>query len=233
MSTFNLFMSTGAGPAAACKMFDEQDNILPGSEQPAAAASGPLDWWHDPSRGARSLSDWTIEVSVEGPVSGGGGLAAESGGDGQTARRRDDEKSIRLYHCHKTSLAVGPRACGYFTQLFCGVGDGLAEHGSRVSQIELQASAAAAMPAFLDYVYNKGKLAASSANAAALVSLARYFQAAVAFKAAMTFVTADIKTANAAHYLAEAELYSLDKVWWPISALRASEAPLWCRIDRR
>jgi hypothetical protein len=191
----------------ACE-FDEQDDILPGSEQTAAAAgAGPLDWWHDPLRGSQSLSDWTIEVSIEGPVS----TAEMSGAGGRTARRRDDEKSSRLYHCHKTSLAVGPRACGYFTQLFCGVG-GLAEHGSRVSRIELQASAAAAMPVFLDYVYNKGELAASSANAAALVSLAQYFQAAAAYNAAMKFVRADMQTANAAHYLAEAELYSLDKV---------------------
>jgi len=55
------------------------------------------------------------------------------------------------YHCHKTALGVGPRSLPYFEQIF--QGSGLAEHAVGTSKIELQTSAAEAMPGLLDFVY--------------------------------------------------------------------------------
>ena len=85
-----------------------------------------LSWRESPET---SLADWTLKIVV-----------ADSSG------RRATE-----YHCHKTALGVGPRSLPYFERIF--QGSGLAEHAVGTSEIELQASAADAIPVLLDYVY--------------------------------------------------------------------------------
>jgi hypothetical protein len=142
-----------------------------------------LSWRESPET---SLADWTLKIVV-----------ADSSG------RRATE-----YHCHKTALGVGPRSLPYFERIF--QGSGLAEHAVGTSEIELQASAADAIPVLLDYVY-QGTLEATTGNAAALMYLARYFHGQAAFTAVQDFIQKDLNYKTAPTYFAEATLYSLEK----------------------
>ena len=140
-----------------------------------------LSWRESPET---SLSDWVVRVVVPG--------------------RRAAE-----YHCHKTVLGVGPRSLPYFERIFRTAG--LAEHAVGRSELELEASAADAMPAFLDFVYT-GSLKATTASATAFLYLARYFHGESAFTVAMDFMQTDLSYHTAPVYLVEATLYSMEKV---------------------
>jgi hypothetical protein len=144
-----------------------------------------LSWRESPET---SLADWTLKIVV--------------------AQADSSERRATEYHCHKTALGVGPRSLPYFERIF--QGSGLAEHAVGTSEIELQASAADAIPVLLDYVY-QGTLEATTANAAALMYLSRYFHGHAAFTAVQDFIQKDLNYKTAPIYLAEATLYSLEK----------------------
>ena len=66
-----------------------------------------------------------------------------------------------------------------------------------------QASACAAMPAFLDYVYGSVELATDSSNAVALMALANYFCNPAVFEQALEFIRRDLTVETAVQYLIE------------------------------
>ena len=160
-----------------------------------AAPAAPLCWRDDPQT---SLSDWVIRVETPGATGTG------------------------TYHVHKNMLAIGIRRSEYFTRLFTGAGaSGLVENVQGGSTITLEASAAEAFPAFLDFMY-KGELALSDASAMALLHLASYFRNPPLHNEVAKYVQcalegepgsdAGVRAAQVAPlFLAEASHYTLDK----------------------
>ena len=92
------------------------------------ASSQPLSWRLDP---AVSLSDWIIEVRETGSSS----------------------RKAAVYHCHRSILSVGPRACKYFTRLFAPSSRHFSEASTSTTQLTLHDTAAEAFPVFLDFIY--------------------------------------------------------------------------------
>ena len=152
------------------------------SEAAEAAPSKLLSWRDDPEE---SLSDWTIVVS--------------SAGEEFT------------YHVHKAMLAAGAQPSDYFKSVFTGGGSGMREGSSQTTRLDLEDSAAAAFPAYLDFVYT-GELAVTSESATALLHLAGSLRCHQLHNVVTQFMQDDLCGKNAALYLAEAERYSLEKV---------------------
>ena len=90
-------------------------------------------------------------------------------------------------------------------------GTGMREGQNRTSRLQLEDSAAAAFPTYLDYAYT-GELHAQSASATALLHLASYLRCRALHSAVTEFMQDDLDESSAALYFAEAELYSLEKV---------------------
>jgi hypothetical protein len=163
-------------------------------EEPPEAAV--LCWRMDPGE---SLSDWTIEI------------ISKPGGD----------TKVDTYHCHKTTLAVGPRQSDYFAHLMQN-GDRFAEGQSNTSRIELEAPAAEAFPVLLDFMYNQNKsLAANSENAAALHYLGQYFGIRRLRWEARQFWTSDLTILNCGTYYDHARMFQDDKLLASISEMCA------------
>jgi len=117
---------------------------------------------------------------------------------------------IQHYHVHKAILSVGPRRSDYFSTLF--KQNHLSEFESNTSRINLEASAADAFPAILDFVYTEKKVKFSTKNATAIRHLAHYFGIRSLWKLASTFIRGDFSLETAATYLTESILYHDEKL---------------------
>jgi len=137
-----------AAAAAAAATEEEEvaydSDLEPPPEDPVTVSS----WRLDPDE---SLSDWTIEIVVNGT-------------------------SHATYHVHKHVLVVGPRKSGYFVRLFA-EGGRFAEAANSKSRIELEPLAAEYFPQLLDYLYFPDRDAEfDTDNTVALYSMANYFE---------------------------------------------------------
>ena len=120
------------------------------------------------------------------------------------------------YHLHKVNLAVGPRSCEYFTQLFQrhkrrrNEDDELSQHS-----IELPISCLNALPVFFDYIYALhayNKVQATTKTAVAIRYLGTVFGNRSVFNWAADFIQNDLRPETAITYLLEAELYRQKKL---------------------
>ena len=166
--------------------FGQYDGDAPEEEEPQA-----LSWRED---GEKSLSDWTIVVKVSSPV---------------VASRFTGISDLEKYPVHKNFLGAGERPCEYFKRIFRGGAASMREGASQTSELELDVSAAAAFPVFLDFVYS-GKLDAATELATALFHLARYLRCHTLHKAMEAFMRKDLTPKTAPIYLSEATSYSLE-----------------------
>mmetsp|Transcript_58333 Transcript_58333/g.132105 ORF Transcript_58333/g.132105 Transcript_58333/m.132105 type:complete len:440 (+) Transcript_58333:19-1338(+) len=145
--------------------------------------AAPLTWRLSPTV---SLSDWEIRV-----------------------KRKGSSAKPKSYHCHRNILGVGPRGCTYFVKLF--KPQTFAEGGAAASELTLEDTAAAAFPAFLDYVYT-GDLSIDTASAVALLDLSNYLRCQAAFAEVQDFLRGDLCAATSVLYIKEASKYAADKV---------------------
>ena len=153
------------------------------SEATGEPPSKKLSWRDDPEE---SLSDWTIVVSSAGEES--------------------------TFHVHKAMLAAHhAQQSDYFKTEFAGSVSSLFMASSNRTRLDLEDSAAAAFPAYLDFVYT-GELAVTSESATALLHLAGSLRCHQLHNVVTQFMQDDLCGKNAALYLAEAERYSLEKV---------------------
>jgi len=112
-----------------------------------------LTWRDDPED---SLSDWTIEITVDGKIYG-------------------------CYHVHRAILAVGAKKGTYFASLFKNNKANYVESETNTSRIELEILAAQAVPAMLDFMYSSWNpkedrdFCFTSKNVASLHHLGMYF----------------------------------------------------------
>jgi hypothetical protein len=178
-------------PAAAHKKARHDDSD---EESPEAEVLG---WRMDP---AKSFSDWTIEI---------------------VSKPGDETTKVDTYHCHKTTLAVGPRRSDYFAHLLQN-GDRFAEGQSNTSRIELEALDAEAFPELLDFMYNQNSsLAVNSENAAALHSLGHYFGIRRLNWEVRQFWTSDLSILNSGTSYEHARMFQDDKLLASISKMCA------------
>lgn len=215
-------------------------HIVGGGRRSAAADDGyrdppPLSWRLDPDE---SLSDWTLTVASTESVpcsprrrnvtanASSDGCDADNYADSQLEDLVDSmSPPARKYHVHRAQLAVGPRRSDYFATLFKNrrrmmrdESDRKRDKGSDASQdgtyIELKASAAAAFPIMLDFMYSPigTPVEATTESAVALRHLASCFGIREMFNSVTDFIKSDLRPETAPTYLSEAETYKHDKL---------------------
>jgi len=167
----NTRSSSGSRKRASVPQRRAEDESAYDSDQAPTPSDLTLvsSWRLDPEE---SLSDWTIEIVVNGQPNA-------------------------TYHVHKQNLVVGPRKSDYFVKLFAEGGRQFAEAENCTSRIELEELAAGYFPQILDYLYlPERKLSFDTNNAAALYSMAKYFGIRLLRYEAKQFWQVDIKKAS-------------------------------------
>ena len=115
-----------------------------------------------------------------------------------------------VYHVHKSFLAAGKRSSLYFERLFQ---SNMSENSNSLSKIDLESSAAHAVPAMLDFMYyHNSDIKATTYTAVALRYLANYFEIEELFESVNRFVQQDFNSSTAITYLVEASLYNDSKI---------------------
>jgi len=134
-------------------MADPADTGMAEAEDGASRGSSMMEeeqeltWRMDPEE---SLSDWMIEIEVDGNLHG-------------------------RYHVHRTALAVGPRKSEYFARLFR-TGKSFSESKTKTSIIKLEEFPAKAVPFMLDFIYlGEDDDIIKDENVAALHHVGEYF----------------------------------------------------------
>jgi hypothetical protein len=217
-------------------------HIVGGGRRSAAADDGyrdppPLSWRLDPDE---SLSDWLLTVTSTDSVpciprrrndaaSASAGCSSDANNDEADDQLDDLADSMsphaKKYHVHRAQLAVGPRRSDYFATLFKNrrrmmrdKSDQELEKGSDKSTdgtyIELKASAAAAFPIMLDFMYSPigTPVEATTESAVALRHLASCFGIRELFNSITDFIKRDLRPETAPTYLVEAATYKHDKL---------------------
>lgn len=119
--------------------------------------------------------------------------------------------STDLYYVHKSFLAAGKRSSLYFERLFQST---MTETTVSLSKIDLESSAAHAVPAILDFMYyHSPEIKATTYTAVALRYLANYFEMEELFDSVNRFIQKDFTTSTALPYLVEASLYNDTKMF--------------------
>jgi hypothetical protein len=160
-----------------------------------------LTWRRDPGE---SFSDWTIIVKQH--ASEDKGVATPS---------------PKTYHVHKCVVGAGPRSSDYFLKVFQNTE--LEESKTSTSVLKLEASAAEAFPAMLDFIYKlpagisvTSKKAVTfrvtSKKAVTFRHLASYFRVPALSRGMKKIIEVDMKPSNICDYLKEAQLYQDDEI---------------------
>ena len=213
-------------------------HIVGGGRRSAAADDGyrdppPLSWRLDPDE---SLSDWTLTVASTDSVlcsprrrnetehSSAAGCTSDTNKEAADCQVDDLAESMSppamKYHVHRAQLAVGPRRSDYFATLFKNRRRMMIrnERGTDASTdgtyIELKASAAAAFPIMLDFMYSPigTPVEATTESAVALRHLASCFGIRELFNCVTDFIKSDLRSETAPTYLLEAATYKHDKL---------------------
>ncbi|GMI29382.1 hypothetical protein TeGR_g9403 [Tetraparma gracilis] len=137
-----------------------------GSRAAASPSTKKLSWRLPADE---SLSDWTLKV------------------------KNLDTNKVDTYHVHKATLCVGPRMCEFFKTMMMGNQARFREKAAACTEMELNGLAAAAFPAFLDFLYDPvGDIAIESSTACALFHLSDFLGCEEAFRAVGDFIERDI-----------------------------------------
>jgi hypothetical protein len=110
-----------------------------------------------------------------------------------------------IYHVHKSFLAAGKRSSLYFERLFQST---MSETAQSLSKLDLESSAAHAMPAVLDFMYyHQLDIKATTYTAVAIRYLANYLEMEELFESVNRFIQNDFSPSTALTYLMEASRY--------------------------
>ena len=134
---------------------------------------------------AESLSDWKLKIFNR------------------------STKDVELFHVHRVVLAVGPRGCEYFQDVFRQ--DETEKTANATSRVPLIASSCKLVPYFLDYVYGNEKFEIKSSNALGLCYLADLFRNHSLWDRVTDYIEDDLGTANGKHHLCQ---YYIDAVYY-------------------
>jgi hypothetical protein len=157
-----------------------------------------------------SHSDWTIKVVI---------TETAFEGDTSTSGKEDTTVAV-IYNVHKGLLAAGPRKSELFARIFQSnhFGD------AHTCRIMLNALAAKAFPAMLDYMYNhKDPLDIETNSATALHFLGQYFEMKCMRLAARHFWQRDLTFQNCHTYYLHAKLFQDERVLTAIAELCAQD----------
>mmetsp|Transcript_9006 Transcript_9006/g.14013 ORF Transcript_9006/g.14013 Transcript_9006/m.14013 type:complete len:481 (-) Transcript_9006:149-1591(-) len=164
-----------------------------------------LHWNMDPEV---SFSDWKIEISYKVKTNTTTAADIDDNADISNSSTSITTKT-KLYHVHKSVLAVGARRSEYFARLFHTNNT----YKDNISQIELEPCAAEAFPIVLDYLYCPERcLQVNSQNAAPLHYLGSYLEMKQLRWDSRKFWKEDLTVDTLSHYYRHATLFDDEKL---------------------
>uniref|UniRef100_A0A7S4AQB6 BTB domain-containing protein n=1 Tax=Pseudo-nitzschia australis TaxID=44445 RepID=A0A7S4AQB6_9STRA len=168
------------------------DNQLYNNITGGETTNRKLCWRSDP---AESLSDWKLNVFNR------------------------STKTFEIYHVHRVVLAVGPRGCEYFRDVFRQAEIGTTATAtaapsaiSRTTRVPLIAESCKLVGCFLDYVYGNDRFETiTSENALGMCYLADYFRNHSLWDLATDFIEDDLEGGAGREHLCQ---YYTDSVYY-------------------
>jgi hypothetical protein len=138
----------------------------------------PQNWRVDPEL---SFTDWKIIVQTE----------------------IDGKEKTMVYNCHRSVLALGPRACKYFWRLF--ESKAFSENEAGESRIQLHCETAEELPVFLDFCYGADP-DIHTENSVFLLYLASYFDCTALYQESTAFCNKAMSMSTCGHFYKQASI---------------------------
>jgi len=158
------------------------NNQVIGEEE---GTSQKLCWRSDP---AESLSDWSLHVFNR------------------------STKIYQVYHVHRVVMALGPRGCEYFQDVFRQAEAGTtASSASKTTRVPLVAEACKLVGCFLDYLYGNEEFEINCENALGICYLADFFRNHSLWDLATDFIEGDLETKAGREHLNQ---YYMDSIYY-------------------
>lgn len=165
---------------------DEDSIPTTGSQERGVDMNQNLCWGLDPSQ---SLSDWELHIFNR------------------------STKSFEIYYVHRVALALGPRGCEFFQDIFRQA-DGEASSSAPVNKttrVPLIAESCKLVGCFLDYVYGNNHFQITSENALGMCYLADYFRNHSLWEMATDFIEDDLGKKSGREHLCQ---YYMDSIYY-------------------
>lgn len=146
-----------------------------------------LCWRLDPSQ---SLSDWELHIFNR------------------------SAKTFEVYHIHRVVLALGPRGCEFFQDIFRQAEAGASSGSSSINKttrVPLIAESCKLVGCFLDYIYGNKHFEITNENALGMCYLADYFRNHSLWEIATDFIEDDLGKASGREHLCQ---YYTDSIYY-------------------
>ncbi|OEU17354.1 BTB/POZ domain-containing protein [Fragilariopsis cylindrus CCMP1102] len=118
-------------------------------------------------------------------------------------------KNFEVFHVHRVALAIGPRACEFFKDVFRQAE--INKNINRTTRVPLIARSCRIIPCFLDYTYGNGQFEITNENALGLCYLADYFRNHSLWDHATDYIEDDLGTVDGREHLCQ---YYIDSLYY-------------------
>ena len=167
---------------------DDNHHTLPETtSEEGGELNQKLCWRSDPSQ---SLSDWELHIFNR------------------------STKTFQIYHVHRVVMALGPRGCEFFQDVFRQAEAGTSPTSAslnKTSRVPLIAESCKMVGCFLDYVYGNEQFEITSENALGMCYLADYFRNNSLWELATDFIEEDLGTESGREHLCQ---YYTDSIYY-------------------
>jgi hypothetical protein len=118
-------------------------------------------------------------------------------------------KHFEVFHVHRVALAIGPRACEFFKDVFRQAE--MNKNINRTTRVPLIARSCKIIPCFLDYTYGNEQFEITNENALGLCYLADYFRNHGLWDHATDYIEDDLGTVDGREHLCQ---YYIDSLYY-------------------
>jgi hypothetical protein len=118
-------------------------------------------------------------------------------------------KNFEVFHVHRVALAIGPRACEFFKDVFRQAE--INKNINRTTRVPLIARSCKIIPCFLDYTYGNEQFEITNENALGLCYLADYFRNHSLWDYATDYIEDDLGTVAGREHLCQ---YYIDSLYY-------------------
>lgn len=165
----------------------DDDYPLPTTTNEEGELNQKLCWRLDPSQ---SLSDWELHIFNR------------------------SSKTFEIYYVHRVVMALGPRGCEFFQDVFRQAETGSSQTSAslnKMTRVPLIAESCNMVGCFLDYVYGNEQFEITNENALGMCYLADYFRNHSLWELATDFIEEDLGTQSGREHLHQ---YYTDSIYY-------------------
>ena len=167
--------------------WNDDNSLATATNKEGGESNQKLCWRLDPSQ---SLSDWELHIYNR------------------------STKKFQIYHVHRVVLALGPRGCEFFQDIFRKAESGSSPttaSGNKRTLVPLVSESCKVIGCFLDYMYGNEQFKITNKNALGLCYLADYFRNDSLWELATDFIEEDLGTPIGLEHLSQ---YYTDSIYY-------------------